>query len=443
MEAGNLGKNQQIIKLFVVLFFSTAFIFTFSHFGAKAFESLTNNNGKFSSGTTIGPLDVSGKTKDEARSLLDEMYVNWLKDTSMELQYGEKTVPFDLNQFHLDAQQTVDSIMDGQNNPAYIIVDKLQVEEQIQILFPQLISSDFDLNKLVASLNEKAALFESGSYELNLYNDFLLADRIQKDAILNEAAVEMNEVPVDLQALIEQNPTIKIEKESTFSLLEFAEKQKIGDAATLNILATGIYQAILPSNFSIVERNIANALPVYASIGFEAKVNESKKADLVFVNPNKSEYILELQLNNDQLKVTLKGEKFIYNYQISTKDDQKLTAKTIIQYSPLLLPGKTTVQNAGTEGQIVKIYRDVYQGNQLLESELISEDYYPPVYRVEIHGLAGVTPGTSQTPTTPGITQPTSGTVQGTTQPTQPTPGTTQPNSEDSDLWGKPNEQPK
>jgi hypothetical protein len=440
MEAAHLGKYQQIIKLFVVLFFSTAFIFTFSHFGTKAFENLTSTNGKFSSGTTIGALDVSGKTKDEASSLLDEMYVDWLKDTSMELQYGEKTVPFDLNQFHLDAEQTVDSIKDGQNNPAFIIVDKSQVEEQIQILFPQLIISDFDLNKLAAGLNEKAALFESSSYELNLYNDFLLAGRIQKDAILNEAAVEMNEVPVDLQALIEQNPIINIEEESTFSLLEFAEKQKIGDAVTLNILATGIYQAILPSNFSIVERNIASVLPENTSIGFEAKVNETKKADLLFANPNKAKYVLELQIENNQLKITLKGEEFVYDYQISIKNEQKLPAKTIVQYSPLLLPGKTNIQNTGAEGHLVKIFRDVYQGNQLLKSELISEDYYPPVYRVEIHGLAGVTTGTTQAPTTPGITQPTSGTIQGTT-PT--TPGTTQPTIAESDLWGKPNEQPK
>ncbi|MCL6573892.1 MAG: VanW family protein [Bacillus sp. (in: Bacteria)] len=442
-----MGKYQQIIKLFVVLFFSTAFIFTFSHFGAKAFENFTNSNGKFSSGTTICAVYVSWKTKAEAISLLEKEHVTWIKDTSIDLIYGEKATQIDLIQFHLDSEQTVDSIKEGQKNPAYIIIDKSLVEEQLQIQFPQLNAIDIDLEKLTTSLNEKAALFESGSYELNLYNDFLLADRIQKETILNEAALEMSEVPVGLRALIEQNPTIKIEEKATFSLLEFAKKQKIGDAVTLNILATGIYQAILPSNFSIVERNIASALPKYASIGFEAKVNETNKADLVFVNPNKAEYVIELQLDNNQLKITLKGEKFLYDYQISIKDEQKLTAKTIVQYSPLLLPGKTNVQNTGAEGQIVKIFRDVYQGNQLLKSELISEDYYPPVYRIEIHGLAGVTKGTSQTAITPGITQPISGGIQVTTPPTTTTPttpGTTaQPNSEDSDLWGKPNEQPK
>jgi hypothetical protein len=415
------------------------------YFGAKAFENLTNTNGKYSDGTTIGALDVSGKTKDEARSLLEKRHATWIKDTSIELIYGEKVAPTDLIQFHLDAQQTVDSIKDGQKNPAYIIIDKSQVEEQLQIQFPQLKASDFDLEKLTASLNEKAALFESGSFDLNLYNDFLLANHTKKDAVINVAVVDLNEVPEDLQALIEKYPIINIEEESTFSLLEFAKKQKIGESATLNILATGIYQAILPSNFSIEERNIGNALPEYSSIGFEAKVNQSKKSDLVIANPNKAKYILELQLDNDQLKVTLKGERFLYNYQISTKDDQKLKSKTIVQYSPLLLSGKTKVQTEGAEGQIVKIYRDIYQENQLMKSELISEDYYPPVYRVEIHGLAGVVKGTTQTTGTSDsqVSTQTNDTSNTIGNQTTTTSGTAQPTSEDSDLWGKPNEQPK
>ena len=66
-----MGKNQQMIKLFVVLLFSTAFIFSFSHYGAKAFEKITNADGKFSDGTTIGALNISGKTEDEAKSLLE------------------------------------------------------------------------------------------------------------------------------------------------------------------------------------------------------------------------------------------------------------------------------------------------------------------------------------------------------------------------------------
>lgn len=260
-------KNQQMIKLLVVLLISTAFIFSSSHFGAKAFESLSNADGKFSEGTTIGSLDVTGKTPDEAISLLEEKYVNWVKDTSMELQYGEKTAPFDLNQFDLDSTTTVASIKEGQSNPVYITVDKSQVEEQLQALFPQIKIGEIDLDKLNHSLNETALLFEPGAHTFNIYDDYLLAEIINKDAVINTSVIHLNEIPGELEKSIKKQSKIEITAEKQFSLLAFAKEQGITDSKTLNILATGIYQAILPSNFTTIERNIGNTLPEYANLG--------------------------------------------------------------------------------------------------------------------------------------------------------------------------------
>jgi len=435
-----------MIKLFVVLLFSTAFIFSFSHYGAKAFEKITNANGKFSDGTTIGALDISGKTEIEAKSLLEEKYVEWVKQTTIQLQYGEKTASFDLNQFHLDSQQTIDSINNGQKNPAYITVDKLQVKEQLEILFSQIKTSDFDIDKLTTSLNSTASQFESGSQTLDLHKDFLLAGKIKKDAVINSAVISMNEVPFALQTIIHENPEIEISEGATFSLLDFAKKLKINDLDSLNVIATGIYQAILPSNFKIVERNIGSTLPAYSKLGYEAMVNLTKNADLMIENPNESKYKLKLLLENKQLKVTLTGEELVYKYEISTKDKQKLAFKTIIQYSPLLLPGKSKIQTKGKEGKIIKVYREVYQGDELLKSELISEDYYPPSYQIEVHGLAGSVQAGSQTTDTTGNTDSSSNQ---TTDPSNPdgtqTTTTTDNTLQDSndDLWGKPNEQPK
>ena len=438
-----MGKNQQIIKLFIVLLLCTSFIFSFSHFGAKAVEKITNTDGKYAAGTTIGSLDVSGKTVDETMSLLEEKYGEWMKDTFIELQYGEKTVPFDLNQFHLDTKQTVDSIKDSKRNPAFIDIKKIQLEEQLETLFPQMKSSDIDLDKLMNSLNEIASRFEAGSNSLNLYNDYLLADHINKDAVINTAVVEMTDVSVDFQAVIEKNPTIEIPEESTFSLLEFAKKKKIEKADLLNVIATGIYQAVLPSNFSIVERNIGSSLPNYANLGFEAKVNPSNNTDFIIKNPSMTKYILELNLDGSKLKITLKGEEPLYNYKISLKDEQKLKPKTILQYSPFLLPGNTEIRTIGTEGLIVKVYRDVYQGEQFLKSEFISEDYYPPVYQVDLQGLAGSKENTTQAHGTGGNQAGSTNNNQTTDNSNQTTSQSNTGKENDSDLWGKPNEQPK
>ena len=432
------------IKLFVVLLFSTAFIFSFSHFGAKAFEKNTIGSGKFSDGTAIGTLDVSGKTKEETQSLLEEKYIDWIKDSSMQLQYGEKSAPFDLNLFHLDAKQTMDSMKDGQKNSAFITVNLSQVKEQIDILFPQINSSDIDLDKLKDSLNSTASLFAAGSHSFDLYNNYLLADHIQKDAVINAVVIKMKNVPVDLQFIINQKPTIEIPEESTFSFLNFIKENKIDTTDSLNIIATGIYQAILPSNFTIAERDISSMLPDYAQLGYEAMVSQSKNADLVFLNPNKGKYTLEMQLENNLLKVTLKGEKLLYDYKVISKDEQKLKPKTIIQYSPLLLPGKTKIQTQGTEGQTIKMYREIYQGSELVRSELISEDYYPPVYQVEVDGLTGSQSAAAQTSGTEGNqTNTTTTNSSDLNSATSTSSEVKVQDSNDSDLWGKPNEQPK
>jgi hypothetical protein len=429
-----LSKNQAFIKLFVVLFLSTAVIFSSSHFGVKAFESFGNSSdGKYAEGTTIGSIDISGKTDSEVISLLEEKYVEWVKNTKFELQYSEKIVPFDVNLFSFDATQSVYSIKDGQSNTVTMNIDIMPVQDQVQLQFPQADSNQLELTKLKADLVNTAAKFEQGSYLFNLNKDYLIADASNIDNVISKAIIKLTDVPIDLGAIISANPEIQIAEGATFSLVDFAKQLKIENSSALSMIATGMYQSILPTNFKITERNISSALPNYTGVGFEAKVNVTNSTDLMIVNPNTTPYKLQLQLVNNELIVTLKGEKLLYNYIISKKEEQLLKPKTIVQYSPLLLPGQIKVQTNGNDGQIVKILRETYQGEQMITSEVLSEDYYPPVYRVEVHGLTG-----SQQASTA-----TTGTA--TTNPTgNPTTSSEiieqDPND---DLWGKPNEQPK
>ncbi|MBV7505996.1 G5 domain-containing protein [Bacillus sp. sid0103] len=439
-----MEKNLPFLKLFVVLFFSTAFIFSFSHFGAKAFEKLAIADGKYSEGTTVGNLDISGKTDSEAASMLEKEYLDWLKNTKFSFQYSEKSVPFDLNLFNLDSETTIKSIKDGQKNQVFISIDLMQVEEQVSILFPELNSNEVDFTKLKANLESTASGLENGSYPFNLTNDFLLASASKKDMVISEAVLKLKEIPYDLQTIVEKNSEIKIAEGATFSLLEFAKNQKFEKATALSFIGTGIYQAILPTNFSVVDRNISNVLPEYARLGFEARVSPAKNTDLIITNPNKSSYTIELVLENNLLKVRLKGKKFLYNYKISKKDEQQLKPKTIVQYSPILKPGKTMVKAKGADGTFVKVYREMYQGEQLLKTELISEDYYPPVYRIEIHALTGTQQGTAATAAsqTDIVTNPSTETNPAGSQTTSQS-DTSQQDSDVDNLWGKPNEQPK
>ncbi|MDR7077913.1 hypothetical protein J2Y03_002939 [Neobacillus niacini] len=433
-----MSKHRPFIKLFVVLFLSTAVIFSSSHFGVKAFESLTNtSDGKYSVGTTIGSIDISGKSESETISLLEEKYVEWVKNTKFELQYSEKIVPFDVNLFSFDAAQSVYSIKDGQNNTVSMNIDIMPVQDQFQLQFPQLDVNVLELTKLKTDLTNTASKFESGSFIFNLNKDYLLADASNKDNVISKAIVLLTEVPNDLEAFVTANPEMQIAEGATFSLLDFAKQKKIESSSSLSLIATGIYQSILPTNFKIMERSISNALPMFTAVGFEAKANVADGSDLIIGNPNTTPYTVELKLDNNHLIVTLKGEKFLYDYKISKKDEQQLKPKTIVQYSPLLLPGQTKVQTNGLDGQIVRIYRETYQGTQMITSELLSEDYYPPVYRVEIHGLTGTEQGTATPAGSAPAESPDPNAIQ------TPPESVDEQQDPDSGLWGKPNEQPK
>lgn len=433
-----MAKYQPLIKLFVVLLFSTAFIFSFSHFGAKAFQNLTGADGVFSEGTTVGGVEVSGKSESEAIALLEEKYVDWVKNTKFELQYSEITVPLDINLFNFDSVQTISSIQDGQQNSAFVTIDLLQVGEQVQILLPQLDSNTLELTKLTADLNKTASQFSNGTFTFNLSTDYLLVSGLDKEAVISQAVIGLTDIPSELETVVAANPEITIEKESTLSLLDFAQNKKIENSSVLSVIATGIYQSILPTNFTVTVRNISDALPDYALLGMEAKVNVARGSDFVIANPNKTAYKLGLKLENKNLIVTLKGEKLLYKYEISKKDEQALKPKTIVQHSPLVLPGNIQVKTEGADGKIIKVYRNVYQDNQFIKNELMSEDYYPPVYRVEIHGLEGTEQNTATTDGNTPAVSPDANAIQ-----TPTASGDAQQDSEDSSLWGKPNEEAK
>lgn len=245
--------------------------------------------------------------------------------------------------------------------------------------------------------------------------------RPAQEIVIMKAVVKMDSVPDDLQTFLAGNGKIELPAQASFSLLQLAKKQKLEtiNPETLSIIATGIYQAILPTNFTIEERNIGKELPAYARLGFEAKVNPGENEDLIFFNPNKTNYLLELKQIGSSLNVDLKGVKLSYYYTITTKNEQQLIPKTISQYSPVLAQGQTMVTASGRNGQTVTVFRNTYRGKMLVNSEFIANDYYPPDDRVVVQSLA--VPDTQQTAGTGTVTSQPDGLSTNTIQTNQNT----------------------
>jgi hypothetical protein len=439
LGAVDLRKNQEV-KLFIVLLICTAFIFSSAHYGKTAYMAITANTTGFSKGTMIGVVDVSGKSKDEAVALLNTSLEKWRQGTSITLQYKEKSVPVDIGQFSFDLENSAAMAKDGQKNEVTVTFKSGDLYQYLKEISQNLDSSKIEMDPLQAELTTYASNLSPGQYTVKVEK---YVDQSSNNQVISEQSIKPETVPLDLGVLAEKLSPIKIEAKSKFSLLKLMEEHQLteysSDAASM--IATVVYKSILNSNFAIVEKHTGQALPDYIEIGYEAKVNYKNHLDFIFVNPNESNFEIELRAEGNTLTATLKGSPFLNKYTPKLGEIEGFEPKTIIQYAP-----KPTVRvlEKGQKGQMVKVYREVHGENgEFTKKELISEDFYPPVHRIEVHALGSGVPadktdsgtkteGTNGTSETDGASG-TNGTAGSAKDENKQQPS-------DDDLFGKPNE---
>ncbi|MDZ5470803.1 VanW family protein (plasmid) [Bacillus sp. 31A1R] len=383
-------RNQHVTKLFLILIICTTYIFCFSHFGALAYSSILDKNDTFEENTKIGPLSVEGKTIGEVDLLLADEINKWLSETTIVIQYREKSVAYDITNFEFDIVTTIAQTNQKEQNNLIVYVDSF--EHFLQSLSPSLDLSIIDIDRLTEELLLSAEVLQPGAYKFKL-EEFLVKDKFNEQSIITEANLKLKAVPREIRELGEV--TIEIPPNSQFSLLSYLKENKTSKLSTysLSLLGTAIYQVILPTNFSIIERHTSLELPKYANLGFEANVNADKNKDLLFANPNDYGYSIDLLIDNTRLIVQLKGPQFLNKYTILTEGKEKYKPKTIKQYTPQLTGDKFKIVNKGKDGQLIKVYREYSdEKGEILKREFISEDFYPPIYRIESHPLVGKNP---------------------------------------------------
>ncbi|WP_053364237.1 VanW family protein [Bacillus sp. FJAT-27251] len=382
--------KQQGIKLFIVLLISTLFIYSFSHFGAMAYSAMSKEGDLFLEGTTIGGVNVAGKSKAESQPLVAERVQQWQADTVFELQYKEKTITVNTEFLSFNVVESVEAAQNGQANGTAVSIETKGLKGAISQLSPDLILEEAELNMLHQEVLNYSRNLTVGSHRISV--EKLLGGDNKGDDVINETTLQLDDVSVAMMDWVEGLSPIAIPANSQVSFLKTIEDEKLTSmpSGTMSMIAAGIYQTILPTNFDIIERHIGQALPDYIPLGFEAKVNADHNLDFVFANPNESDFYLELSWVHPILTIQLKGSSLLYTYEIEESGKQSFKPKTVIQYSPQLLPGQKTVKEQGKKGTMVKMVRKVYGENgEFLSEETISEDYYPPVERIEVHGLKG------------------------------------------------------
>ncbi|MED3549166.1 hypothetical protein [Cytobacillus praedii] len=440
--------NKQPIKLFLVMIFSTAFIFSFSHFGVSAYDAMMNKSNSFDKGTFIGTVDISGKTKSEAMRMVDEQLTMWLNEATISVHFKEKINEFDVHAIHFDIEKTVNNAQQGKKNKLMVTTDEVGVV--LEELSPTITADDYNFEKINSEILNLASSLQIEHFNLKI-EDFLLDTASQNKQVINQVTLDLNTIDFD-KKYMEQLKDFDIEPSSQFSLLSQMDDLGLGNTSseTMNIIASSIYELILPTNFLVIERHISENLPAYAKLGYEAKVNPEMDMDFIFMNENDGSYKVFFEKTNSNLVISLKGPSFLNQYKIIEKDEKTFKPKTIVQFNPQLSPIEKSVKTEGKEGRFVRIYRETYdeKGERLKEVNM-SEDFYPPVHQVEVRGLIKdestsstenhdkadeLENKTSQSTNDADINQ-TDNEEESAYQETQEMNA-----NNDNDLWGKPNE---
>jgi len=157
--------------------------------------------------------------------------------------------------------------------------------------------------------------------------------------------------------------------------------------------STTIYNAIVMAGMNAVERSHHSFPSTYVATGLDATVNYPT-SDFKFQNTRDIPMYMRTYIDNNKLFVEIYGEP------IADGVTYKLRSEV---YETMPIPPINYVQDtkgefvtytwesfkkvSGRKGIKVKTYRDAYQNNQLIGSELLANDFYKPIAPVVYVGM--------------------------------------------------------
>lgn len=420
------------LKLFFVIVVSTAFVYSFSHLGATTYEAFLKQNDTFSQGTKIGSVDVSGSSRLEAESKVIDSLNNWQGNTKVILQYKEKKATLDILQlFSFAIGDSIANAVSGQQTPLRVTINEESYYSMLSSLATEPFLTMVEHNRLQKDLLMIASTLQKGEFAFNLFN-YVSVNEKPSPAIVSESAFTDFYNLSELTKWTEKFNQLTIPPQGRFSMLNLLEDNGgyTFSAATLSVIATTLYKVILPTNFEIIERHISQKLPSYSELGYEAKI-ALNKMDLAFYNPNATEYTINFNRIENGLYVSLTGLPFVYEYNVQLKDRETFEPKTILQYDATVESGDIVIQEDGKPGTLVKVIRETIDENGVvIKSDQISEDFYAPIHRIEVHSLQ----------TRKGSGGPTQVPLDETSKDTSNNDSEQETGTKDDEIWGAPNE---
>lgn len=145
-------------------------------------------------------------------------------------------------------------------------------------------------------------------------------------------------------------------------------------------VSSTLYNAVLKSGLSSVERAHHSFPSSYVSFGMDATVDYGS-LDYKFKNTFEYPIYIKAYAGGRVVSFNIYSNKNLKNrtYKLQNSIYATLTPKTQYINDSTLEEGKTEQIQGAHTGYKVKVYRNIYENGVLLKKELISDDFYRPV----------------------------------------------------------------
>ncbi|WP_163101774.1 VanW family protein [Peribacillus alkalitolerans] len=385
------------LRLFFIILFCTLFITAFSRIGVFAYETVFQPKLLFTENTYIGPVSVANLEQDQAIQKVIEETSTWSSSPKVEISFSDKSIPLPNELFYFQIDESVLAAGEGMTNPLFVTVKEQELKEQLLLLTDETIAEKIDVKRLKIEIEKTVGTLLQKAIVPFKLSEYISEDTLTQNVVLSEVKKEIKDKSQS-ELWLRKHREIVIPAKTNFSLLNYLQQTKESGFSNefLTVIASSMYQSILPTNLQIVERHTSKEIPEGVQLGFEAKILKDDM-DFIIFNPNDKEFVISFLPLETGLAIQVKGMKAGLSYKVRLENEKSYEPKKIIRYVANLNSIKPEQKVKGKKGYSISIYRDIFdQKGERLETVLIADDFYLPVNEVVFEEIGRAELGASE-----------------------------------------------
>ncbi|MDW0109648.1 G5 domain-containing protein [Sporosarcina aquimarina] len=372
--------NRSVLTYFIYILGASLLFFCVATAGSAAADTFVFGK-RFGDHTYAGPFNLSKQTDQEAEVKLRSELLGMQDKLQADLVYQDTTFQMPTELVEYNPAATVEQAQSESENSLVATVSEDGLRTLLSQELPMLTISDSEIASIAAGISKK---LETGIMPQSVtLTDYL--ESSQPTTEIATSSVAVNGFTRPMLDVLEELDGFQMKPKTPFSLLTFIDEVQPGllEEDEQTILASALYSAALQTNFWVEDRTVRRALTEAVQPGFEAAINPNLGLDYVMTNPNDTSYTVHANWKDGSLNVSIEGLPLRYEYEPYVAETNKFKPKTVVQYSEDLLTGQVVVAEPGKDGFEIIVQRRIYEDGALLSTEPVSEDFYPPVSRVE------------------------------------------------------------